>query len=76
MSAYRKGYVLMMWTGPIENPRTGRPILFCHPTRARAWAKRNLPAWGYSTLTVRPCKTRPGSNGLPDYIIGYRRGVR
>lgn len=70
MSAYRKGYVLHMWTGlfPI-NERNGRPVIFS----TLKGAKRHLalyPRWGRPAITIYKVRTRPGSNGLPDYILG------
>lgn len=69
MSAYRKGYVLHMWTGLFENERTGRPIIFSTLKSARR-ALARYPAWGHSAVTIYKVRTRPGSNGLPDYILG------
>lgn len=69
MSAYRKGYVLHMWTGLFENERTGRPIVFSSAESARK-ALARYPAWGRDAVTIRRVRTRPGSNGLPDYIVG------
>ncbi len=66
----RRGFVLSMWTGLLENPRTGRPILFSSPESARR-ALRRYPSWGRSAVDVRECKVRAnGRNGLPDYIVG------
>ena len=66
----RRGFVLIMWTGLIENPRTGRPILFSSPESARKTLRR-YPAWGWSAVSVRECSVRAnGQNGRPDYVVG------
>lgn len=69
MTAYRKGYVLLMWTGFIENERTGRPVLFSSVNSAQR-ALARLPAWGRDSVSIYRARTRPGTNGKPDFIIG------
>ena len=69
MSAYRRGYVAVAWTGPFCN-RYGRPILFSSIDSARRFlARTQFEGVGCG---VYACRTRPGSNGLPDYIIERR----
>lgn len=68
----RRGFILHMWTGTIENPRTGRPILFGSVARARRYVDL-LPAWGRVFVEVWACRVRAkGANGLPDYIVEGR----
>lgn len=69
MSAYRKGFVLLMWTGFIENERTGRPVLFSTVKSARR-ALARLPAWGRPAVAIYRVRVRPNQNGRPDYIVG------
>lgn len=75
MSAYRRGYVLSMWTGLVENPRTGRPIIFRTIDSAYRYIGR-LPAWGRHALSTYRARTRPGVNGKPDYILTERNPVQ
>lgn len=63
----RRGYIAIAWTGPFCN-RLGRPILFGTPERARRFLERTQ--FGGIGCHVRACKVRPGSNGLPDFIVG------
>lgn len=67
--SYRRGFVLVMWTGCFPINRSGQPTIF----RSRASALRTLvryPSWGRQAVEIRHVHTRPGSNGLPDYFIG------
>ena len=68
MSA-RKGYVLAMWTGLFPLNGYGRPVLFRSVKTALRHVSR-CPSWGRASVDVYECKVRPGSNGLPDYILG------
>lgn len=70
MSAYRRGYVALAWTGPFLNPRTDRPIIFSSIESARRFLARTQ--FGGIGCGVYAARTRPGSNGLPDYIIEKR----
>lgn len=67
MTAYRKGFVLHMWTGLFENERTGRPVVFSTLKSARK-ALARYPSWGRSAVAIYRVRVRPGSNGRPDYI--------
>jgi hypothetical protein len=71
VSAYRKGYVLHMWTRLFENERTGRPIVFSSVKSAQR-ALARYPAWGRDAVAVYEVRVRPGSNGRPDFILGER----
>lgn len=69
MSSYRRGFVLHMWTGLFPINRYGQPVIFrTVATASRALAR--FPAWGHSAVQIRRVRTRPGSNGKRDYIIG------
>jgi len=68
VSAYRKGFVLVMWTGPFPINASGHPVIFSTIASARKALER-YPAWGHAAVSIRKVRTRPGSNGRKDYII-------
>lgn len=69
MTAYRKGFVLHLWTGLFENERTGRPVVFSSVKSARR-ALALCPSWGRPAVAIYRVRVRPGANGRPDYIVG------
>ena len=68
MSAYRKGFVLVMWTGPFPINASGQPTIYSTEASARK-ALARFPSWGHAAVSIRKVRTRPGSNGKKDYII-------
>ncbi len=69
MTAYRRGYVLFMWTGCFPINRYGQPTIYSTEALARK-ALQRFPAWGHDSVTIYHVRTRPGSNGKRDYIVG------
>jgi hypothetical protein len=69
----KKGYIAKTWTGLLENPNTGMPMLFPTVQRARAHIAK-LPAWGRSAVDIHKAETAMGDNGKPDYFIGTKVG--
>lgn len=59
----RRGFLLHMWTGAIENPRTGKPFVFRSEETAKKYLAR-MPSWGHAAVTIYRVKT----NGI-DYIV-------
>lgn len=69
MSAYRKGYVLHMWTGCFPINRYGQPVIFSTLKSAQR-ALARYPHCGRPAVTIYHVRTRPGSDGKRDYILG------
>ena len=68
MSHYRKGFVLVKWTGPFPINASGQPVIFSTEANARKALER-FPSWGHAAVSIRAVRTRPGSNGKRDYIV-------
>lgn len=69
VSSHRKGYVLHMWTGLFPINANGQPVIFS-TLKSTKKALVRYPHWGRPAVTIYEVRTRPGSNGRPDYILG------